>query len=180
MSSPLSNLQKAKLAKLARRAFNRSAAIARGRGEDPAAAIAAAIAAALGVDAPRSDAPRSTLKTAFRHHHVAAACGKPGLTLCTQDDYKLVEAHFLDLLGESGRALNSLVDGAANPRRIAEHKLHQACTEFGFTLGYAEAICRRQNRGAGLQDVDAKTLWNLVFTIRNRGNARRRNQQEAA
>jgi hypothetical protein len=151
MSAPLSNAQKAHLARLCQRAYNLAAAQARGRGE----ALA--------------EPPEE-----WRHSQVAKACGKAGLRCCSQDDYHLVHAHLLDLVGEPGRALNALVQGQANGRRVAEWKVRQACAQFGLTLNYADSICRQQHHGLGIADVGEKALWQLVYTIRNRGLARRR------
>ena len=154
MSAPLSHRQKAYLAQLAHRAFNRAAAIARGRGETQADDWRA-----------RDD---------WRHDQVSKACGKAGLRCCSQDDYKLVEAHFLELLGEPGRAFNCFVAAATERRRVAEWKLIHECESAGYPMAYADAICRAQNHGAGLQDVDESTLWRLIYTIRNRDTARRK------
>jgi hypothetical protein len=160
MSAALNKGQKAYLAQLFERAFNQAAAVARGRGEEPA------------VD--------TKARTTWRHQEVAKACGKLGLRCCSQADYKRVEAHVLDLLGEAGKAFNAHVRAETNERRIAEWKLVQTCKEFGFHLAYAEAICRRQHNGLGLDDVDEKALWNLMFTVRNRGLARRKQQLKEA
>jgi hypothetical protein len=154
MSAPLSHHQKARLSLLSDQAFNLAAAQARGRGEFPATT--------------------SRDRDQFRHDQVACVVGKAGLTCCGQENYRELEAHFLSLLGEAGRALNSLILGQTDPRRIAEYKLRKACAQFGFSLNYAEAICRRQNHGAGLADVGAKTLWHLTYTVLARGRARKK------
>lgn len=151
MSAKLSNNQKRYLSVLARRAFNRQAALARGRGEVMA-----------------------TDEADYRHAVVAEACGKLGLRCCSQDDYKAVEARLLDLLGEPGKALAAHMHAEGNARRIAEYKVIEACKDFGLSLNYAEAICRSQNRGKGLQDVTDKALWRVVFTVRNRGLKKRK------
>ena len=148
MSAPLTNDQKRILSQLARRAFNLDCAQARGRGGQPDTSTAAA--------------------TGHRHQHVIAACGKHGLRCCSQDDYAAVKAHFQDLLGESGRALNSLMHGEGNKKRIAQYKLTQACRDAGLKLSYAAAICRTQYKCA-LEDASEGQLWRLMFTIKNRG-----------
>ena len=147
MSAPLSNLQKRDLSKLASRAFARECAIARGRGETP----------------------DSTTKAtdAFRHGQVALATGKNGLRCCSQDDYKIVEAHFLNLLGETGRAMNALAQHQSNTRRVAEYKLTQACREAGVNIGYAAAICQRVFKCC-LDDASAEVIWKVMFTVKNR------------
>lgn len=148
MSAPLSNRQKRDLSKLASRLFALEAARARGRGETPATSKAAG--------------------DAFRRDQVAAACGKLGLRCCSQDDYKLVEAHFLNLLGESGQAMNALVKHQTNPRRVAEYKLVQACEQAGLNLAYAAKICWHQFK-CSLEDANEKQIWCLIFTMKNRG-----------
>lgn len=160
MSAPLANGQKAYLAQLATRAFNRAAALARGRGE---------------VAAPPANGeiiPISRQIETWRHEQVALATGKAGLRCCSQDDYKRIEAHFLELLGDHGKAFKAHVRAETEERRVIEWKIVAACQEFGFNLSYADKICRAQNRGAGLDDVDEKKLWNIFFTIRNRGRKR--------
>ena len=199
MPAPLSLDQKRLLARLSDRAYNRLAAQARGRREDPATAIQQSIGVSSpslsslpSVESPQSvspggrstlHAPRSTLhalRTAFRHHHVAAATGKLGLRCCSQDDFKSLQAHFLELLGEHSLAFNAHLQAATEPRRIAEFKVVLACKEFGYHLSYADAICQRQNHGAHLDEVSTKTLWHLFYTIRNRGLAKRRAEKQSA
>jgi hypothetical protein len=146
MSAPLDNNQKRILSQLARRAFNRELALARGRGEKLA----------------------ELNESAFRHEHVAKACGKLGLRCCSQDDYGAVKAHFLDLLGEHGQAFKAVHHGTGNARRIAEYKLMQACEQGGLQLSYAAKICVNQFK-CSLEDATEKQLWCLTFTIKNRG-----------
>jgi len=154
MSAPLSKDQKRYLSQLATRAFARDCALARGRQESPDSSTKA------------SDD--------YRRAQVALATGKLGLRCCSQDDYKLVEGHFLELLGHHGAAFNAQVKAATESRRVIEHKIVKACEEFGFSLSYANKICTAQNHGAGLDVVDEKKLWQIFYTIRNRGAARRR------
>lgn len=160
MSAPLSHNQKRYLSQLSDRVFNQAAARARGRGETPA--------------------EDTKTRAEFRHQEVIKAAGKVGLRCCSQDDYKRVEAHFLALLGETGKAFNAHMRAETEPRRVAEAKVIEACERFGFRLAYAEAICRNQNHGAGLNDVPANRLWNIVYTINNRGRARLRKERTAA
>ena len=67
---------------------------------------------------------------------------------------------------------------ATETRRVVEHKIVKACEEFGFHLSYANKICVMQNHGRGLEEIEEKALWNVFFTIRNRGLARRRKQTQ--
>ncbi len=146
MSAPLDNRQKRILSQLARRAFNRELALARGRGEKLA----------------------DLNEAEFRHQHVATACGKLGLRCCSQDDYGAVKAHFLDLLGEHGAAFKAVHHGEGNARRVAEFKLVQTCEVAGLALTYAAKICQNQFK-CSLEDATEKQLWCLTFTVKNRG-----------
>lgn len=110
----------------------------------------------------------------FRHQEVIKACGKIGLRCCDQNDYKLVEGHFLELLGHHGAAFNANLRAATETRRLVVHKITTACQEFGLQLAYANTICRNQNHGRGLDEVEEKALWRIFYTIRNRGLARKK------
>ena len=103
----------------------------------------------------------------WRRGQQAAACGKPSLRLATQNDYLLIRARFLDLLGESGAAFEDLVRQQSEGRRLAWNKLETACKERGLALAYPDAICRKEYK-RGLEDADEKQLWRLVYTVRNR------------
>lgn len=147
MGAPLSKNQKRELAQLATRAYCETHA-----GVSPTAREVAE----------------------WRHEQVLEACGKLGLRGCSQDDYHTVKAHFLDLAGEPGQALQVDIRGQTNPERIARWKLEEACRVYGFEISYPAAIARRQFHGAALDDLNRKQLWSLVFTIINRGRAKRR------
>ncbi len=157
MSAPLTNGQKAYLSQLSDRAFRFAGAKARGRGETWPEDIAANLAS-------------------YRHAEVAAACGKLGLRCCSQDDYKSVEAHFLNVLNQPGKAFQAHVRAQGNDERIAEWKLLQeikAAADVGIDHRYAEAICKRQY-GCTIIEATAKQKWNLLFTIKNRASAKRK------
>jgi hypothetical protein len=149
----LTNRQKSILAQLANRAFRLECAKSRGRGEVVDSSSAAA--------------------EVWRHDQVAKACGKFGLRCCGPDDYKPIEAHFLDMLGEAGRAFNTHIIAQSNPRRIADYKLREACREFGYDISYAATICKTQFK-CSLGEASDTQLWNLMFTIRNRGRAKQK------
>ena len=139
-TAPLSNEQKAALCIRAREAFIRV------HGRDPH--------------------DGAELET-WRRGEQEKATGKPSLTLCTQADYLPLLGKFADLAGESGVAMNAHVRSATSERRLAMHKLREACAQAGLALSYPAAICRTQNKCA-LEDATAKQLWRLVFTVRNR------------
>lgn len=154
MSAPLSNHQKAYLAQLARRAHRAWSA------------------------QPEQDG-RESNPDQWRQDQVAVATGKKGLRCCGQDDYKLIEAHFLNMLDDPAGAFRAHMRAATEPRRVARYKLEQTCADFGFSLNYADAICRRQHRGLTIDDISENQLWQLTFTIKNRGLAKRRSTTNA-
>jgi hypothetical protein len=158
MSAPLSHKQKRYLSQLSDRAFARSADIP------------------VGPNHADKNVSATDQRTLYRHTQVALACGKAGLRCCSQDDYKLVEAHFLALLGETVKAFNAGVRAATEPRRQAEAVLVRECERFGLRLSYAAAICRSVFK-CSLEDASPNQLFKVMYTIRNRGHAR---QQKAA
>ena len=140
-STPLGNGQKARLCILARRAWEQLAAV--------------------------SGQPSAVSFDDWRREQQAAACGKRSLRLATQNDYLLIRARFLDLLGESGEAFEDLVRQQSEGRRLAWNKLETACKERGLALAYPDAICRTEYK-CGLEDATEQQLWRLVYTVRNR------------
>jgi hypothetical protein len=144
MAAALTNGQKAYLAQLAERAFDRNGKWQMADGKVKREAV---------------------LK--WRHEEVAKACGKLGLRCCSQDDYGYVKAHFLGLLGEEGMAVRAAVKQATNELRVVQWKIVNKCKEYGIPLSTAEGICRRMTRGKGLQEVEeVATLWNVFFKLR--------------
>lgn len=137
---PLSGRQKARLCILAREAFEK----VQGRGPHSAAEL-----------------------EQFRHEQIRRAVNRNGLRDCGQNDYLPLKAHFLDLTGESGEALNAHLAHGGEERRLAQHKLAAMCAERGVTLGYAAAICRAQFKCA-LDDASPAQLWKLFFTLKTR------------
>lgn len=102
----------------------------------------------------------------WRHAQSIKAVGRR-ITEAGQRDFLPLRAHFLDLLGKSDVALNVLLRAESEPQRIALHMLQKACTERGLPLAYPEAICQKQNNCC-LAEANAKQIWRLVFTVRNR------------
>lgn len=166
MSLALHNSQKRILSQLARRAFNRARALARGRGEvDPAGQFTDA-------NLRREDD--------FRHHEVALATGKLGLRCCSQDDYGAVRAHFLHLLGQDGEAVKADVHGQNNPRRIVEWKITDALARLGRKINYADSISRHMFHGLPLTDCTDAQLWKIFFALNKQAQRQHHQQQEAA
>jgi len=147
MPSNLSKTQKRDLSKLATRAWRLENAKARGRGEKPDTSTAAA--------------------TAYRHEQVAKAVNKAGLTCCSQADFLPLIAHFEDILGNSGRALNAHMQSQTDSLRRVQWLLNSEIAKARLTTAYAAKICIDQNK-CTLDNASEAQLWRLVYTIRNR------------
>lgn len=104
----------------------------------------------------------------WRHQEQARACGHGSLRACGQEHYLLLKGHFLSLLGREDAAFRALVRHGTEDRRVALHKLREACRDAGVTYpDYPAAIARNKHKRA-LDDCDEKVLWQLVFTVRRK------------
>ena len=148
----LSNGQKSYLAQLARRAFDQLR-VGQGGADD------------------------GIKPDDWRRDQVAKACGKNGLRCCGNLDFRLVEGHFLNLLGESGRAI--FVRAQTEPKRQAEAVLLRELGRYGFNIAYAEHICRSKFKCSVTELENPKQVWVLVYDIRRTGQARRKKQTQS-
>ena len=128
-------------------------------------------------DAIYGRAPENTAELdEFRHCQVALAVNKPGLRACVNDDYRPLQAWFLDLAGKQGAARNAELAQAAEPRKLALYKLTEALTERKLPLAYVVPICRKKYK-CELHEATAKQLWKLFFDVR-RGGQRKARQSD--
>lgn len=146
--TPLSKLQKADIARAARAAWE-------------------AWPEREAFEAINAEFSASARFEAWRREEQSKACGVRSLRAATQAHYGRLLAHFQALAGREAQAARTRARDADNDRRIARWKLDQALRERGLQVGYAAAICRTQFRCA-LDEAEAKQLWKLVFTVRNR------------
>jgi hypothetical protein len=144
---PLSNQQKGVLAQVARRAYDR-------------------LVAGNEISNIKFDD--------WRRDECERAVGKPGLRECDNGHYNRLLSHFESLAGEDGRALNALVREQTEPKRQAEAVLLSELRKANLPLTYAEKLARDKFRGVGVLDCDARQLWQLIYTVRNRAKAKRR------
>lgn len=114
----------------------------------------------------------------FRHRIALQACGRR-ISEATRRDFNDIKAAFLVILGHTKAALNAADRASTEGSRIALHKLRAALAEHGLHEGYAESICRRQFK-CGLHEASAKQLWNLFYTVTNRGRSKERQSHRAA
>ena len=142
----LSKLQKSTLAREFDCAFNRAAALARGRGEQPDTSTAA--------------------RTQYRHEQVAIATGKVGLRCCDNSDYSDCMARAKHLLGEDGQAMNHLIHGQSNRSRQFEFLIQKELDRLGLPLSYAAGICRRMFHGLNLLEASQDQLFKILCALR--------------
>ena len=108
----------------------------------------------------------------WRREQQRKACGFDSLTLCQQEHLAALEAHFLDLKGESGQAFRKLMQPQMRERQKVLGVLQANLRTFGLMEGYAATICRSRCK-CELGQASVKQLWHVIFTIR-------RNQQRKA
>lgn len=164
--SALTTKQKSILAQLGKRAFNRAGAIARGARSSRSASATPTMQGDL--DQLALDGGK-VAEDNWRHAQVALACGKHGLRLCSQDDYALVKAHFERLLGMEAKSIRTEVHAAGQARRTVEVKILQACEQWGVKLSYAATLAK----GKTLDECTVAELWKVLYTLNNRGKAKR-------
>jgi hypothetical protein len=152
MSAALANNQKAYLAQLARKGFEKQRAEARAEG-------AVFAGGELFLNALLNDFEE------WRHEQVSRACGKAGLRCCTQSDYNAVKAHFLQMVGADGAAMKALVRAQTDGVRTARAVLDRELTKAGLKPAYAEAIVRRKYK-CGLVEASEKQVWTVVYDVR--------------
>lgn len=109
---------------------------------------------------------RGEAENSWRHAQCIRVCGRR-ITEAGQRDFLPLRAHFLDLVGQSGAAMNVHLAAESEPQRIALYKLTQECQKRRLPLAYPEAICRRQYKCC-LAEASAPQIWRLLFTVRNR------------
>jgi hypothetical protein len=154
--APLTSEQRRELALLARAAFRRLCE-----------------AGALGEAADFDD---------WRREQTMMCCERPGLRQSRQEDYQLIRAHFLRLVGQDSMADRAVSRGVSEPRRVAEYKLDAECQAARDVIdaprAYVESIARARYHGARIEELGEKQLWVLVFDLRR--NAQRRRKRGAA
>jgi hypothetical protein len=104
----------------------------------------------------------------WRREQQQRATGLVSLCDADQRHWPALQAAFLDLNGESGRAFAVLVAPDLREQRKALAVLERNCLAAGQAFpAYPSAICRQQYK-CTLEEASPKQLWRLVFTVRNR------------
>lgn len=124
----------------------------------------------------------STEFDAWRHQQVLQVCERGGLREARNEDFLVIQAHFLAMLGQTSIADRRRVQSQLEPRRWALAKLKQECEAAADVIDrawdYAASIARCRFKTAQIQELGEKQIWMLVFDIRR--NAQHRRNKRAA
>ena len=123
-----------------------------------------------GINAGVSNA---NLFRAWRTQEQKAACGQMSLRMCFQEDFPKLMSHFARLAGDDKLERYWTGKLVEDGRGRVLYILKQNCDLNGLAYpDYPGAICRRQYK-CGLGAATEKQLWGLVYTVRNRGQAKK-------
>jgi hypothetical protein len=120
----------------------------------------------------------STEFDSWRHQQVLLVCERGGLREARNEDFLVIQAHFLAMLGQTAMADRRRVQADMEPRRCALAKLKQECEAASDVINrawdYASSISRSRFKTTQIQELGEKQIWMLVFDIRRNAQHRRR------
>ena len=132
---------------------------------------------------------RSAAFTQWRREQQLEACGKSSLRACTNEDYQLLKAHFLNLAGRKREAFKLYVRQQNEPREWMLAKLGAECKKArrlfekyqGVSpMDYARGFLKNK-RGINLSDASKKDIFHAAIMIKKRaGQLRRKEMAEQA
>jgi len=114
---------------------------------------------------------------AWRHRQTRLCVEQGGLKQCRNEDYSYIRAHMLAILGRKAAAERSRKAAEDNSRRQALHKLRAECDACRFLehpRRYVIAIAKRKFGTERVETLSAKQIWQLVFSLRNGENRKKR------
>ena len=122
----------------------------------------------------------------FRHQQVEIATGKPGLTACSNADYRAIYGHFLKLQGntkaaaevysKTGRVKGSTeVHDTHENHELAFHQIMSLIriSDGAITDSYADEMSRDMFSGSPIHKLTASQLQSLLFTLVERLRTKR-------
>lgn len=97
------------------------------------------------------------------------ACGRR-LSEARNEDYLPLRAHFANLLGHSGVALNDLIRAQDEPRAWALHSLDRECAKAKKVMDqpYTYAVGFLRRKGANPEEASPNQIWHAIFTLRRK------------
>jgi len=108
---------------------------------------------------------------AYRHALVMAACGKPGLTHASNDDFNLILAECQTAIGADDKALNSLLNAGTEKVRQLRAVLWGKLESAGLPAEYGQSIAI-DRWGSTVEDLTEPQLKQILFTVVNRIRAK--------
>ena len=99
------------------------------------------------------------------------------LTICTNEDFNFLKAHFLSLAGKPEQASAVRIRAAGEPRLWAMNKFEAECRDAADVLPQARQYAAgflRNARGVSLEQASAKQIWHAIYIIRRRASQLRR------
>lgn len=128
----------------------------------------------------------SAAADAWRHQQIRYATRQhpagqiDGLTHATRAHYKDIECHFAMLAGQTPRDFHAAMETGADAlgslradsaqAGFALKKLRETVATCGLHPNYSAAIIADKCKGATV--LNAKQLWQMVYTLKNRANAK--------
>lgn len=113
----------------------------------------------------------------WRREEVFKACGKPGLTKAWNNDFNLIEAHFLRVMGRDAAAAEKMERHTKESWRQAAHVLQAEMERCGDVIerpaDYCREIARDKFKRTDSRDLTGEQLWYIVFDLRRAAQARR-------
>jgi hypothetical protein len=120
---------------------------------------------------------------AWRRRQCMIAVERPGLSLCRNEDYLPLQAHFLMILGRIDEAESAGERAAMDPRNRAMHEFRRACSAAASVLdnpeSYAEGFLRRAC-GVGLADASDRQIWRAVYLLKRKAGLEVRKERRNA
>ncbi len=113
----------------------------------------------------------------WRHQQQMMAVERKSLTVCTNEDYLFLKAHFLTLLGKKDTANALRVRATCEPRIWAKSRFERECRDAADVLPHAREYAAgflRNARGVDLDTASEKQLWHAIYIIRRRASQLRR------
>lgn len=115
----------------------------------------------------------------WRRRQCMIAVERPGLSVCRNEDYLPLKAHFLMILGRVDEAEAVGERAAMDPRNRAMHEFRRACSAAAGVLdnpeAYADGFLRRAC-GVGIHDASDKQVWRAVYLLRRKAGLERKKE----
>ncbi len=143
--NPLSNLQKAVLSQIAKKAYE---------------------------VAGRHFATDDLTSEDWRHREAITACGSR-ISQARNSQYNALKSHFENLAGAAGRAFSTAMREPTERRRQLLWSLDQSLKKYGLDQAYVDALATGPRfKSATLSALTDDQLLQLLMTVNNRGRGK--------